>query len=242
MSTVRAIVLGKEPFGEADYYVDFLTEEHGRFTATAKAAKKSRRRYAGGLDLFCHDELALRGDPAGRPYLVELVVLNAFLPIRESLERAAAAGRSVQWVRKLVPQLSPIPGLYKLLGQTLSLVSQATTLEALDQIELLFRIQFLSRTGLAPRLDGCARCGSSGPLAAILSPEAGGVLCVECQGDRLIADALRLAVDERESLLRLEQARAADWATDRFPPSRLPSLNRLLAQFATYHGHVTPLP
>lgn len=242
MTTVRAIVLGKEAYGEADYYVDFLTDEYGRFTAIAKAAKKSRRRYAGGLDLFCHDEIALRGDPAGRPYLVELNVLNTFLPLRESLDRAAAAGRCTQWVRKLVPQSSPLPGLFKLLGQTLSLLSQASSLEALDQIELLFRIQFLSRTGLAPRLDGCARCGSEGPLAPILSPEAGGVLCDECQGERLVADGLRLSSDERSALLRLEQARAVDWATDRFPPARLPSLNRLLAQFATYHGHVSPLP
>jgi DNA repair protein RecO (recombination protein O) len=242
VSTVRAIVLGKESFGEADYYVDFLTEEYGRFTAVAKAAKRSRRRYAGGLDLFCHDEIALRGDPAGRPYLVELVVLNAFLPLRENLDRAAAAGRCLQWIRRLVPPNAPLPGLFKLLGQTLALLARAPSVEATDRMELLFRLQFLSRAGLAPRLDGCARCGSDGPIAAILSPEAGGVLCVSCQAERLIPDGLRLAADERSTLLRLEQARAADWAAEPLPAARLPSLNRLLAQFASYHGHVAPLP
>src|SRR5580658_6934041 len=89
----RAIVLSRESFGESDCYVQFYTKNWGLISTLAKAAKKSKRRYVGGLDLFCHDEIFLRGDPKDRPYLLELTVLNSFPLLRDDLEKMLAAGK-----------------------------------------------------------------------------------------------------------------------------------------------------
>src|SRR5688500_8361482 len=96
--STRAIVLGRENFGEADRYIEFFTKEWGLIKVVAKSARKSKRRYVGGMDLFCHDEIFIKGDPKGCPYLNELTVLNTFTGIRDNLERVTLAGVVSGWV------------------------------------------------------------------------------------------------------------------------------------------------
>src|SRR6476660_8409794 len=107
MTSTKGIVLSRENFGEADRYVQFFTLDWGMITVLARSARKSQRRYVGGLDIFCHDEIFVRSTPRGankgqpkdRPYLAELTVLNSFIGLRDRLERLTAAGKIVQWVR-----------------------------------------------------------------------------------------------------------------------------------------------
>ncbi len=130
MTSTKGIVLSRENFGEADRYVQFFTRDWGMITVLARSARKSKRRYVGGLDIFCHDEISVRGAPhrqarghsKERPYLIELTVLNAFIGLRDSLERVATAGKIVQWVRKLADAATPMPGIYSVLGMTLALL------------------------------------------------------------------------------------------------------------------------
>ena len=113
-SSSRAIVLHRENFGEADQYIQLFTQTWGMITVLARSARKSRRRYVGGLDLFCHDEIFIKGDPRGRPYLTELSVLNSFMGIRDDLHRMVAAGAAVQWIRKLADATTPMPEISSL--------------------------------------------------------------------------------------------------------------------------------
>ena len=53
----KGIVISVENFGEADRYIQFFTKDWGMITTLDKSARKSKRRYVGGLDLFCHDEI-----------------------------------------------------------------------------------------------------------------------------------------------------------------------------------------
>src|SRR5580704_12616305 len=101
MPSSKAIVLSYENFGEADRYIQFFSREWGMITVLARSARKSRRRYAGGIDLFCHDEISIKGDPRSKPYLNELTVLNSFPILRENLDKLLVAGKLAQWVKKL---------------------------------------------------------------------------------------------------------------------------------------------
>ncbi len=51
-----------------------------------------------------------------------------------------------------------------------------------------FFLKLLAREGLAPHLDSCVRCGSSGPLVAVEFGE-GGTLCGSCRRGRPVSDA-----------------------------------------------------
>src|SRR4051812_43757292 len=123
-ASTRAIVLSRENFGEADQYITFFTLKWGLISVLARSARKSKRRYVGGLDLFCHDEIFVRGNPRERPYLTELVVLNTFLGLRDHLEKLMIAGKVVQWVKRMADATNPLPGVYVLLGQTLALLEK----------------------------------------------------------------------------------------------------------------------
>ncbi len=156
----KAIVLSTEDFGEADRYVQLLTRNWGVITVLAKSARKSKRRYVGGLDLFCHNEIYIKGDLKERPYLQELSVLNSFQGIRDNLERVLVAGKCVQWIKKLANISSPMPQVYSLLGQVLSLIEKESSSERLELLHLVFKIKLLSQLGLKPRMDSCIKCGS----------------------------------------------------------------------------------
>lgn len=237
-TTCRALVLNREFFGEADAYVELLTQPFGVITTLAKSARKSRKRYTGGLDIFCHNEVLLRGDPRERPYLVELSVLNAFIGIRETLERALAAGKLIQWVRKVCPAGTPMPTVYSLLGQFLTLIEREPVPERLEVLGLVFKLKLLSQIGLRPTVNTCSRCAGpvSHPYAFDL--EAGGIACPTCCTN--IPSHLRLMLPEQQMnyLQVAEQIRLSDLSKMGFPDHDTESLSRILTRFASYHTHL----
>jgi DNA repair protein RecO (recombination protein O) len=233
----KAIVLSVEKFGEADCYVRFLTQKWGVISTLAKSARKSKKRYVGGLDLFCHDEIFLRGDPKDRPYLLELDVINSFPGIREELDKVMMAGKVVQWIRKLADVPTPMPQLYSLLGQTLSLIEQETQIERLELLTLVFKLKLLCFLGLSPQIDKCTRC--EGPLdpTTIFDLSSGGAVCSQCPKD-VSTHNLYLETEQRLLLRNAEQLKLSTWNNFNTNPSQIPPLTRLLTQFASFHTHI----
>jgi len=233
----KAIVLSVEKFGEADCYVRFLTQKWGVISALAKSARKSKKRYVGGLDLFCHDEIFLRGDPKDRPYLLELKVINSFPGIRESLEKVLMAGKSVQWIKKLADVPTPMPLLYSLLGQTLSLIEQEPNIERLELLTLVFKIKLLSLLGLSPQLEKCSRCEGHLDPTSVFDLSSGGVVCSPCtQGTTL--GGIFLENHQRSILIHAEQLKLRSWDSFLASADQAMPLNRLLTQFASFHTQI----
>jgi DNA repair protein RecO (recombination protein O) len=237
----RGIVLSKEFFGEADSYVQFFTKEWGMISVLAKSARKSRRRYVGGLDLFCHDEIFIRGDVKERPYLQELTVLNAFTGLRDKLERAWTAGRMVQWVRKLADVATPMPGVYSLLGQTLALAEKENSDERLELLALVFKLKLLAQIGLKPKVDVCARCESALRGNNFFNLEAGGILCDLCSKGVGHQDFLPIDNDGRLMLDLADRFKLPNWEMLEFSAPKTANLTQLVTRFATFHTQ-TKLP
>jgi DNA repair protein RecO (recombination protein O) len=236
----RAIVLSRENFGEADRYIQFFSRDWGMITALAKSARKSKRRYVGGMDLFCHNEIVLRGDPRGTPYLVELTVLNAFTGLRDDLDRAMTAGKVVQWVRRLSNTAVAMPSVYSLLGQTLALMEK-TEPARLPLLRLIFQIKLLDLIGIKPRMDACARCSEPVGTSGVFDFDAGGLLCTACVGERSIANAMMLGETEAALLAQGDRLKLTMWDQFQFPVDPTRNLLRLTTQFASFHTN-TQLP
>ncbi|MBY0370071.1 DNA repair protein RecO [bacterium] len=242
MLSSRAIVLSRENFGEADRYLQLFTRDWGLISALAKSARKSKRRYIGGMDLFCHNEIVLRGDPREKPYLVELTVLNAFTGIRDDIDRAMTAGKVAQWVRKLANTATPMPGVYSLLGQTLALLEKESDPERLLLLQLLFQLKFLQQLGLKPRIDACARCSETRQSpGGVFDLDAGGLLCQNCLGERTVAHTMHLDATECQMLDQGDRFKLTLWDGFQFPVRPTRNLLRLTAQFASFHTQ-TQLP
>ena len=227
----RAIVISYSHFGEADKYVQFLTQRWGMVTAIAKSARKSRRRYAGGLDLFCHNEVFFRGDPKGTPYLNELTVLNSFQKLRADLDKILLAGRLVHWVKKLADTHDPIPDVYSLLGQSLTLIERETRTERLEMLALVFKLKLLSCLGVKPQLNP----KRSGLRTHYFSIESGSLVDHQGQSGHPLSEI------ERNLLFQSESMKLTQWESYEFALPLVDRLSRLMTQFASYH-HQVPLP
>lgn len=238
MTRSRGIVLSREAFGEADRYVQFLTRDWGVISVLAKAARKSQRRYVGGLDLFCHDEICLRGDPRERAYLVELTVLNSFQELRKSFERMMVAGKAAQWVKKLMAAGTAIPAIYSLLGQTLALLEREEDPVRMEALSVVFRMKLLSHLGLRPQIDACVRCDQTESPIVAFDFGAGGIVCEACQGHSSLEGRFEMTRDDLPVLQLAEGARLSDWPRVEIPHGRVKPLGALLTHFASYHSHV----
>lgn len=237
MALTRAIVLSTEVFGEADRYVQFLTRDWGVISTLAKSARKSKRRYVGGLDIFCHNEINVRGDVSTRAYLVELTVLNSFTKLRDDLDKILLAGQLVQWVRKLADVATPIPQVYSLLGQTLSVLENQNDPSRLGLLGLVFRLKLLSHLGFHPRTETCARCNQESEMY-IFDLGSGGLICSTCKPT---SDHWELQKDERQFMTHAKDLLLTRFADVSFPEKTTQRLLHLIAQFTSYHTH-TKLP
>lgn len=234
----RGIVLSKEAFGEADLYIQFLTRDWGVVSLLAKSARKSKRRFVGGLDLFCHDEIFVKGEPRERGLLLELSVLNSFTGIRDHLERSLTAGKITQWTKRLLGQGVPQPSLYSLLGQSLALIEKESDEARLDLLALVFKNKLLMELGLRPRFDQCAKCDSPIEEEPLFDIASGGMLCQACSGRSHFSEFFKIQKEERRFLEYVTEVKLSQVTTIQFPAPKVAYLSRLLTQFASFHTHL----
>lgn len=106
-----AILLRRVDYGDADVIVDLLTQQHGRISVFARNARKSARRFAGGLEPFTRMRVRFRAGREGSlGSLQEAENLEFFQGIVEDPLRLAAAA----WLTSLIegitqPQLGGDP-------------------------------------------------------------------------------------------------------------------------------------
>lgn len=234
----KGIVISIENFGEADRYIQFFTKDWGMISVLAKSARKSKRRYVGGLDLFCHNEIFLRGDPKDKPYLTELSVLNSFPKLREELDKVLVAGKISQWIKKLANTPTPMPAIYSLIGQTLALIEKEQNLEKLDLLNTVFKLKLLSLLGLKPRVDVCAKCESDEDIEGVFDLNSGGILCRPCAPKADFTEGFILHPAQRNLVNLADQIRLTQWDDINFSSELLNPINRLTTQFASFHTQV----
>jgi DNA repair protein RecO (recombination protein O) len=175
-----AIVLRRLDYGEADRIVTLLTREHGKFTAIAKGARKSKTRSLSSLDLFARSRMMLA---KGRnlDVIAQVERRGDVRHIAGDLRRTAYASLVSEIVDRVLEDRHPVDDIFDLV---------VITFERLDDIErsarpvaAWFLMRILELLGYQPQLHDCAGCGTALPeKGAWFSPLLGGVLCAGCGG------------------------------------------------------------
>ncbi len=175
-SRCDAIVLATRPLGEADVLAVLFTATHGKIRSAARSAKRSRRRFAGGLG----------GGAVGiaelHPSRTGLWRLDAFTPkldhgaLGRDLSRFAYVAYLCELTDALLEDSHPEPELFERLHGAI-----ATTLAEPPEPMVLrrYELALLLQLGHLPALDSCCVCGSG--IAATDVPfdaERGGALCL----------------------------------------------------------------
>jgi len=178
-----AVVLRTREFGESDKVVTVLSRALGKFTGIAKGAKRSRRRFAGSLEIFSHVMLDYRlKSHADMAFLERAVLIRPWHHILGSVERYAAASHVIELADKMTAEREVGDELYALVVAALARLDQrpasATTLRILE-------LAAMTACGYRPELERCARCRRPLPSAGdvrVLQSGAG-LACASC-GER----------------------------------------------------------
>ncbi|MBA2665355.1 MAG: DNA repair protein RecO [Bradymonadaceae bacterium] len=180
----RAFVLRTVDYGERDTIVTLLGRDCGRFSAIARSAKTSRRRFGGGLQpLRC-----LQASYTTRPQrelatLTEVKVVVDYPGIETDLEKIALACYATELVREVCREGDEASATFDLLEDFYGHLSRESALAQAEVTLRHFELRLLEIHGAAPSLAGCARCG--------LSTQAGDKYMCSRVGDGLICSGCR---------------------------------------------------
>jgi DNA repair protein RecO (recombination protein O) len=231
---LTGVVLRAVDTGESDRVVTLLTRERGKVAAYARGARASRRRFGGSLEPFTLVAAEVRERSASDLLGLDSVSpIAAFGGIRGDLARIACASYAAELARELVRDHEPHDDLFDLLVAYLGALDAAPARPAGLRA---FELGALRAAGLAPRLDGCARCG--GPLAtdraARLDPGQGGLLCPGCQPSAA-PGAPSVSPAAAAALARLADGGLAAAAAEPFGPPIGREARDALSAFVEYH-------
>jgi DNA repair protein RecO (recombination protein O) len=230
---VQAIVLRSIRYGEADRILHLYTVTHGRLSAIAKGARRSRSRFGARLEPFMYVRALLH---EGRSDLLTVTGVDTVAVHRVLREHAAtldAAARACDAVGRLFETTDPHPEVFRLLANELALLNDDPA-QARTANGLAFRLKLLLAAGIVPQLAACALCGEADHLSGF-SGAAGGVVCNSCE-----AAAFALEEDAYHFLvgaLGAPLARAPE-----APPRALRQAERAITDIAEHHAHVRLRP
>lgn len=188
MSQLRqttAFVLRKINYGENDLIVTLLGRDTGKFSAIARGARASKKRFGGGLQPMRCLELSYSHKSSGHlAFLREIDVIEDFPALEGDFDRITIASYATELVREVSQDANPDAGTFDLLRAFYRQLSEAddSTL-ALQAVLHHFELSLLELQGALPSLDGCFRCGlradAMDKIRCIRSGE--GLLCGECR-------------------------------------------------------------
>ncbi len=173
-------LLRRQPFGEADVWLDAYTQNLGRVRILAKGARKMTSRKGGHLQLFQKVKMSLA---QGQSWwiLTQAQTITWFPQLRENLEAYTATSHVAELVLRLVPEGERLPGLYPLLDQTLEAIARLP--HGPRWAPRIFEWKLLGLAGYRPEWRHCLHCGAEIRLGEpkAFDPAGGGVVCGACR-------------------------------------------------------------
>jgi DNA repair protein RecO (recombination protein O) len=229
----EAIVLRSIRYGEADRILHLYTPMHGRLSAIAKGARRTRSRFGARLEPFFHVRVVLHEGRGDLFTVTSADTLAAHGALRDHACTLDSAARACDAVSRLFETGDPHPEVFRLLANGLALLT-ADSAHAGAAMGLAFRLKLLLAAGIVPQLTACANCGATEHLVGF-SGAAGGVVCGGCEATafRLDEEAYRFLVDALgEPLARAPQA----------SERALRQAERAISETAEHHAHVRLRP
>jgi len=180
--STEAIVLHSFDYLESSRVLRLATREAGVRSAIAKGARRSSRRFGGGLDLFSRGVAHLYTKP-GR----DLDTLAGFDDLRASIHLASDLGRFTgasaiaELTLRFSREASVDAALYDAVAGALEEIASAPPDQTRAAV-LGGAWRIVAELGFAPTLDDCADCHASLPSGDVVmfSHPAGGALCARC--------------------------------------------------------------
>ncbi len=207
----RAIVLRVRNLGETDRVMTLLSDERGKFDATARGARRPKGKLSATSQPFVRARFLIA---KGRSIDIatQAEIENAHPHIAENLLKTAWATYCCE-LSSFLPEHLPENELFDLLAVALEDFDSGTP-QRIEIIGRWFEARYLALSGYAPQIGRCVSCEKKIVVPAdnlsqklLFSPSLGGTLCGSCAGN----DANRLTVNVQalrmfHQLMRLSQS------------------------------------
>lgn len=144
--TYQAIILKKQPYGEADELITVFTKEQGKLRVLAKSVKFAKSKLQYGLQTLFFCKLSVVGSKL--PKVIGVEVLESFSGLRENLEAAKISFYILELALKFTPDEQINSALFDLLIKSLKFFSSAHNELVLGSGLAKFKIDFLESLGL----------------------------------------------------------------------------------------------
>ena len=228
----EAIILPAFDYLESSRIVRLVTRDAGMRSGLAKGARKSRRRFGSGLDLFAQGTAFLHTRP-GR----ELDTLTGFEDARSRAELGNDLERfhGAETIAEIILHFGREGADAELFDAVVAALDTLGSSPHRDarEVTLAGIWQIVAVLGFGPALEACAECDSAigDDEAALFSHAAGGVLCSRCAS--LTTGGRKLPPEARAAIAAWMSAEAVTPFTDADARAH----QRLLREFLGYHLH-----
>lgn len=200
----EAIVLRRHDLGETDRILTLYTRDRGKVRAVAKGVRKPSSRKAGHVELFVRADMLL-AEGRTLDVLTQVELVDAYLPLREDLLRAAYAAHFVELIDAFTEDADESRPLYQLLRDGLTWL---TTTNDLQRTARTYELRLLDLAGYRPELFRCVVCDEIlQPVDQFYSTAEGGAVCPECGA---ITPRVRPLTLRALKVLRYLQTRSPD--------------------------------
>ncbi len=183
-----AILIRRIDHGDFDLIITFFSLTQGKTTVIAKNAKKSRKRFAGILELFSLVQIVLKSPKrGGLPVLLEASLQHPFSNIRGNVHKMAYASYWAEILNIWLEEKQAQPLVFQLFRFCLKALD-ADLMEN-ETVSIIFQIRFLLLAGLFPNFAQCAACRieveNINTDRFFFDLEKGSILCQGCSTSRL---------------------------------------------------------
>jgi|GEM_PF-982701 len=164
---VNAFILRKVDYGDQDQIITVFGRESGKFSARARNARASKKRFGGGLQpmrrlCLSYTQAANRAMAS----LSEIEILQDYRGLEGSFEKITIASYATELVREFVQDANAEPETFDLLdafyGELAGFVGSNKSVSEsyfLGAMLFQFELRLLAIHGALPSLQGCFRCG-----------------------------------------------------------------------------------
>ena len=190
-------------YGESDKIVVFLSRDFGKFSAIAKGALRSRRRFMNALEPFTHVRLGFRTRPGADLAWVEWAeIVRPARNVTRDLDRYAYSIYVLEVIDCMVEGREAEPAIFDLTDDLLREIDSTFPATLAHEILRRFEVRLLELTGFSPRLGGCSRCGlgvTATDEAFRFDPLLGTLLCSRCSD----GSGMAVSAEAASTILRL---------------------------------------
>ncbi len=225
----EALILRTYPFHEADLLVTFFTRSEGKLRGVAKAAKRSKRRFGGALELLTY--VVAHWEEKEKQELVRLESCDIIVsPLASELTYPRTVGLSyvAEVVDQLLPDREPSDDVFRLALSVVKSLESGPVWMPLTYFDLWI----VRLIGLLPDLSHCTVCGATlNGHRAYFHALADGLLCLK---DKRLASS-EMSSESRALAGEMFRAPLAKFENASWPRQRGQDLRKFLAQRIERH-------